>query len=223
MWTPLEKRSAGVKSAERPACVISSECQNVSRRCALPASCGPRSLGVPILTRNEARKPRFANHHTIGIADTHEPPKGMAANCVWKLFTIKTLLERAGLRTGVPSMGAFLFGAWVSGTLRVNDRAAAPIVRGSRRLVYGLLSWNRWNGVFLEAGGAAARLLAILTGPIGPGSGRPGPCRSSDRGRGVSRGAGRARGGLPVMRPRPGEAPCSHRPRTMRNRILRHA
>ncbi len=36
---------------------------------------------------------------------------------MWNLFTIKTLLDRAGLRTGGPSMGALLCGAWVSGTL----------------------------------------------------------------------------------------------------------
>ena len=76
--------------------------------------------------------------------------RGWLAHCVWKLFTIKTLLERAGLRTGVPSMGAFLFGTGSLVLCTVNDRAAAPIVRGSRRLVYGLLSWNRWNGVFLR-------------------------------------------------------------------------
>ena len=41
---------------------------------------------------------------------------GWPEHCVWKLCTLKTLLERAGLRTGAPSMGAFFFGAWVSGT-----------------------------------------------------------------------------------------------------------
>ncbi len=38
---------------------------------------------------------------------------------MWNLFTTKTLLERAGLRTGAPGMAAFLSGAWVSGTLGV--------------------------------------------------------------------------------------------------------
>jgi hypothetical protein len=76
--------------------------------------------------------------------------RGWPAHCVWKLFTIKTLLERAGLRTSVPSMGAFLFGAWVSGTLRVNDRAAARDRAGESAAGLRLLSWNRWNGVFLR-------------------------------------------------------------------------
>ena len=47
--------------------------------------------------------------------------RGWPEHCVWNLFTNKTLLERAGLRTGTPSMGAFLAGTWVSGTLFTSD------------------------------------------------------------------------------------------------------
>ncbi len=36
---------------------------------------------------------------------------------MWNLFTIKTLLDRAGLRTGAPGMAAFLSGVRVSGTI----------------------------------------------------------------------------------------------------------
>ncbi len=36
---------------------------------------------------------------------------------MWNLFTIKTLLKGAGLRTGAPGVAAFLSGVWVSGTL----------------------------------------------------------------------------------------------------------
>ena len=46
-------------------------------------------------------------------------------------LAINTLLERAGLRTGAPSMGAFLFGAWVSGTL--GDWNSPPVM-GDRSL-----------------------------------------------------------------------------------------
>ena len=42
--------------------------------------------------------------------------RGWPELCVWNFFTKKTLLERAGLRTGAPSMVAFLTGVWVSGT-----------------------------------------------------------------------------------------------------------
>jgi hypothetical protein len=40
--------------------------------------------------------------------------RGWAEHCVWNPFTIKTLLERAGLRMGAPSAGPCLSGAWVS-------------------------------------------------------------------------------------------------------------
>ena len=43
--------------------------------------------------------------------------RGRPEHCIWNRFTIKTLLERAGLRTGAPSTGAFLSGTWVSGPL----------------------------------------------------------------------------------------------------------
>ena len=45
-----------------------------------------------------------------GLADTHQSPRGTPENCIGNLFTIKTLLERAGPRMGPPSMGAFLSG-----------------------------------------------------------------------------------------------------------------
>ena len=61
------------------------------------------------------------------------------------------------------------------------------IVRSGRRLVYRLLSWNPWQGVFLPAGGAAEWLLAVLSpANLKPGSGCPGPCRPSQRQRGWS-------------------------------------
>ena len=37
------------------------------------------------------------------------------------------------------------------------------IVRGGRRLIYRLLSWNPWQRGLPPAGGAAARLLVVLT------------------------------------------------------------
>ena len=52
----------------------------------------------------------------MGVPDAHPSPKGWPELCVWNFFTNKTLLERAGLRTGAPSTGAFLSGVCVSGT-----------------------------------------------------------------------------------------------------------
>ena len=53
---------------------------------------------------------------TKRVPDAHPSPKGWPEHCVWSFFTNKTLLERAGLRTGAPRMGAFISGVWVSGT-----------------------------------------------------------------------------------------------------------
>ncbi len=51
-------------------------------------------------------------------------------HCVWNVFSIKTLLECAVLRTGAPSMGAFVSGAWVSGT--PTRKAGRPGWRSSK-------------------------------------------------------------------------------------------
>jgi hypothetical protein len=46
-------------------------------------------------------------------------PRKWPKHRIYNLFIIKTLLERSDLRTGAPSMSAFLSGARVSGTLEL--------------------------------------------------------------------------------------------------------
>ena len=55
------------------------------------------------------------------------------------------------------------------------------IVKTGKRLIYRLLSWNPWQGNVPAAGGAAARLLAVLEGcHPKSGSGCPDPCWPSN-------------------------------------------
>jgi hypothetical protein len=56
------------------------------------------------------------------------------------------------------------------------------IVRGGKQLIYRLLSWTPWQGMFLRVGGAAARLLVVLRGVVlKSGSGCPDPYWPSNR------------------------------------------
>ena len=58
----------------------------------------------------------------------------MARHCIWNLFAIKTLLGRAGQRTGAPSMGALLSSARVS-----SDRSGqSPLLSEPQRYFFAL-------------------------------------------------------------------------------------
>ena len=69
-----------------------------------------------VILPNSGRLAVFFLHLGPGLQTPISHGRGWPEHRIRNLFSNKTLLERAGLRTGTPSMDAFLFGAWMSGT-----------------------------------------------------------------------------------------------------------
>ena len=90
------------------------------------------SEGTPWAAKQDRRVMETA--FGSSVPDTHQSPKGMAGALDLEPLSIKTLLERAGLRTVASSMGASVSGGgvWNSWTL-----TSERLVRG------GAQDWSR--------------------------------------------------------------------------------
>ena len=118
--------SAALQTIESAA---GSEIGPISRLAQLP---GLRRIEFSVCLSRCCWPTGVARHTSVSEGcQTHiSQRRGWPEHCVWNPFTIKTLLELAGLRMGAPSAGPCLSGAWVSGTprnhFRGGDRNESP-------------------------------------------------------------------------------------------------